>query len=209
MKNKSLVIFLLFVVCFYSLNGLEVSALPASSIYDGVCTITSATDDTREIRGEDMDGDGDVDVVVGNNGVNKVYLNQGGGDCITWVECLITNDNYNTSSLVIEDMDLDGDLDVVTSNSGSPNVVYLNNGLSGGCISWTPVHITEDVNTSEGLALGDFDDDGYMDVAIANYNQRNRIYLSNYDGTNFNWVSYPITDQIFSNYLYRCWRHRW
>ena len=62
-----------------------------------------------------MDGDGDLDIVVGNQ--NVVYLNDGTGN-------FSAGRNFGTGLddprclIAVGDMDGDGDLDIVVGNSG-------------------------------------------------------------------------------------------
>lgn len=75
----------------------------------------------------DLDGDGDLDVVVANQVgfPNAVCLNNGEGEFSDPVEYLGSN---ATSSLALGDLDSDGDIDVFTTNArGQENQVWLNN----------------------------------------------------------------------------------
>jgi hypothetical protein len=72
----------------------------------------------------DMDGDGDLDAVVANDGLNVLYTNDGTG---SFTQKQTFDAGFSTSISLI-DLDLDGDLDVVVTNSGSTNTTWLNNG---------------------------------------------------------------------------------
>ena len=63
-----------------------------------------------------MDGDGDLDIVVGNDGQqNVVYLNDGAGNFPDRA-LLRHGDRTSTESVAVGDMDGDGDLDIVAGN---------------------------------------------------------------------------------------------
>ena len=65
-----------------------------------------------------MDGDGDLDIVVGNNGQRSVvYLNDGAGNFPTGRNFGTGSDK--TESVAVGDMDGDGDLDIVAGNMQS------------------------------------------------------------------------------------------
>ena len=80
----------------------------------------------------DVDGDGDLDVVAGNSGGNKFYLNTGALQApFADVDGIrLTKDDDATRSIALGDIDGDGDLDIVAGNVGQPNRFYLNNGTS-------------------------------------------------------------------------------
>ena len=152
-------------------------------IYCCRCNITEDLDNTYSIRDGDIDGNGWGDIVVGNYGINKVYLNQGYDpltSCIIWKTCTITSDNYDTSSILTADIDGDGNLDVISGNTNGPNKIYVNGGIdpSSGCIIWYGSNITDDDHRTEGLFIADMDKDGRLDIIVANYNQVNKIYLN-------------------------------
>ena len=129
-----------------------------------------------------MDGDGDLDLIVGNTGsqVNRVYLNTASGVFAAGsdVETGTTNSTFAT---LLGDLDGDGDLDLITGNdNGQVNRVYLGNG-SGAFAAGSDV--ATPTNATRSASLGDLDGDGDLDLITGNYNnQVNRLYLSNGSG---------------------------
>ena len=93
-------------------------ALPAN--------LTSA--DTRSIAVADVDGDGDLDVLLGNaNSSCRVLLNAGDGTFPTSIELPYVVGEI-THSIAAADMDGDGDLDVLLGNDNSPSRLLLKAG---------------------------------------------------------------------------------
>ena len=82
---------------------------------------------TYAVPAGDLDGDGDLDVVVGNDRAeNWVYLNDGSGHFErVWS---VGPEIEPTRSAQLTDLDGDGHLDVLVTNRGTPNGFYLNDG---------------------------------------------------------------------------------
>ena len=158
----------------------------------GSTAISADTDDSFGLAVGDVDGDGDLDVVAANLAQpNRLYLNNGTSDPFNGVTGSdITSDAHLSSAAALGDLDGDGDLDLVVANSGSQrNRVYLNNGTSDPFNGVTGSDLSTDPQISVGIALGDMDGDGDLDVVVGNSSsQTNRLYLNNGTADPFNGV---------------------
>ena len=139
-----------------------------------------SNDGTFSVVYGDVDGDGDLDLAVGNYGQNVVYLNDGDGTFDT------TSYNFGTGSdatfrVALGDVDGDGDLDLAVGNTNQQNVVYLNNG--DGTFHATGNSFGPVGDNTSSVAFGDLDGDGHLDLAVGNYYAQNVVYLNNGDGT--------------------------
>ena len=108
----------------------------------------------------------------------------------------ISSANGKGLGVVCGDIDNDGDVDIFVANDTTPNFLYRND-------SDTAIRMTEDalfagVALSEegraysgmGANLGDFDNDGYLDIVITNFqDQTNSLYHNAQSGF-FNEVSF-------------------
>ncbi len=135
-------------------------------------------DYTNAVAWGDVDGDGDLDLAVGNysGSSNKVYLNQGG--ILQTSSPLTFGPNDDTYSVAWGDVDGDGDLDIAVGNGNpslfSPNKLYLN---QGGVIQTTPGWVSGDNYETFSVAWADVDGDGDLDLAAGNFaGIKNQVY---------------------------------
>lgn len=118
----------------------------------------------------DVDNDGDFDVFLSNyNGPNRILINLGAGDFRT--DTLSTDTIPNAFGSSFGDVDNDGDLDLYVSNAFGggklKNVLYLNNG-AGKFTQNNATILTIDSGWTYGCAFGDYNNDGFLDLANAN-----------------------------------------
>ena len=93
----------------------------------GAALLPSGRASTSSIAAADLDGDGDLDVLLGNYGSSsQVLLNAGDGTFPTSIE--LPGGSAGTNSILAADVDGDGDLDVLLGNRDSPSRVLLNAG---------------------------------------------------------------------------------
>ncbi len=154
---------------------------------DGTFDTTShnlgpANDSTYALAVGDVNGDGHLDIAVGNGGgqQNVVYLNDGDGTFDT------TSHNFGTGSdstyaLALGDVDLDGDLDIAVGNLSGQDAVYLNDG--DGTFDTTSHSFGTGSDMTYAVVLGDLDGDGDVDIACGLGGQQNVVHLNDGDGT--------------------------
>jgi hypothetical protein len=138
----------------------------------------------------DYNNDGDLDLFVSNYGSNTLYKNIEGTLTETTLSPLNT-DSYDSYGAHWSDYDNDGDMDVFICvvGEGSPsrdNYLYRNDG-SETFTKVTGQNIVTDGGASFGASWGDYDNDGDMDLFVANIpyvaDGDNFLYQNNGDGT--------------------------
>jgi len=144
----------------------------------------------------DIDNDGDFDVFVSNyNQSNRLYENDGEGNFSAITEPWSSDGGCSFSSS-FADYDNDGDLDIFVTNgycqNDLKNYLYQNDG-SGAFTLIENEAMTLDSGGSYGCAWGDYNNDGQLDLVVANWQnetQSNSLYKN--DGNENNWVKISL-----------------
>jgi hypothetical protein len=153
---------------------------PISTVVNTPKWISSNLRNTRAIAWGDIDGEGTLDLVVGNYGdKNEVYLNS--GTALANTPAWTSSNSLASRSLALGDVDGDGDLDLAVGNWNGNNEVYLNNGEG---FASSPSWISSNSLTTQSVAWGDVDGDGDLDLAVGNDEWtssagNNEVYLNN------------------------------
>jgi hypothetical protein len=156
----------------------------------------------------DYDSDGDTDLLLTAYGPSHLFRNDGGRFVEVTRQAGITGPTWGTSAAWL-DYDRDDDLDLFICNylqwspqsnrvcgekglryscppsyyPSTASVLYQNDGAG----KFTDVTREAKVDPTNGKALGvvvwDMDDDGWLDLAVANDSQPNWLFRNNGDGT--------------------------
>lgn len=144
----------------------------------------------------DYDNDGDLDLFVVNSTLdanvhqNAFYRNAGNGQ----FEKMTTGDIVNEfeagfRSCAWADYDNDGHLDLFVTNEGSNNRLYHNNG-DDTFLRVAEDDVATDIAASNGCSWGDYNNDGFLDLFVANGGitgaQKNFLYQNN--GNSNHWI---------------------
>ncbi|KOO20783.1 protein serine threonine [Chrysochromulina tobinii] len=154
----------------------------------GSALLTGELVDTYSIAAADVDGDGDLDVLLGNQGSpSRVLLNAGDGTFPTSIT--LPGGSAITNSIAAADVDGDGDLDVLLGNYGSPSRVLLN---AGGGTFPTSIELPGDIAETTSIAAADVDGDGDLDVLLGNSGSPSQVLLNAGDGTFPTSIDLPV-----------------
>ena len=138
----------------------------------------------------DYNDDGLIDLLVTGGATNLLYKNEGNGDFVSQSSIPIVTDISSSYGGAWFDCDNDGDLDLFVNNNTQPNCLYLNNGDE----SFTKVvsgSIVTDNAWSHSCSPADYDNDGDIDLFVANHESSDWLYVNNGDGS-FNNIDYTI-----------------
>jgi FG-GAP-like repeat len=141
--------------------------------------------DLEYVAVADFDGDGKLDIVAANRTTGAVQLFTGVGDGTFATGSTFATDASNTqpTDIVVGDFNHDGKADVAVINSQGQNVGVLINAGEGSF--QTAVNYALSVPyTYTGIAAGDLNGDGNLDLAIAlNSGSAIAVLNGNADGT--------------------------
>lgn len=154
----------------------------------------------------DVDNDRDLDVFVGNSGFfvsqnNQLFRNMGGDTFEEVTDDPAVNTSNCTFGSAFGDYDNDGDLDLVIANgfcnTGLQNTLYENQG-DGTFVDASSELGTNGSVCSFGAAWGDVNNDGYLDLAVANCKNSstsaepaNSLMIN--QGSGNNWLKVQLT----------------
>lgn len=146
---------------------------------------------TTSLATEDVDGDGDLDALIGNSShfqSARLYLNDGAGVFTDVTASQLPSSKLRTTSVALEDVDGDGDRDALIGKQAywgllcgwpapcypywySGSRLYLNNG-SGVFTDATSGHLPSSGGSTRSLAFEDVDGDGDRDLLIGDQGHR-------------------------------------
>jgi tetratricopeptide (TPR) repeat protein len=141
----------------------------------------------------DYDNDGSPDLYVGRDGWNgpsrnSLYHNDGRAVFTEVTETAGVGHPGSSFVHAWTDYDRDGDLDLYVANgitgSGDTNVLYRNDGDGGFTDATAVAGLAEPSGTKTiGVAVGDYDKDGWPDIFVSGFATLNRLYHNKGDGT--------------------------
>jgi hypothetical protein len=128
----------------------------------------------------DVDGDGDLDALVGNEGADELWLNEGDGRFTPSVQSW---SQRITLTVALVDLDGDGDLDAVTGHELTSSfawwrqgIIWWNDGLGqftqGSTLRYRP---------NGALAVGDVNGDGLPDLVVGELDEV-KVWLNEGNG---------------------------
>ncbi len=143
-----------------------------------------ALDFTNALVFGDVDRDGDLDLVCGNDDPvlggrqNRLFTNDGAGAFTDATALRLPIDNEPTKALALGDVDGDLDLDLLVGNRFG-NRLEQNDG-AGRFYDVTASELPTAAGPTSALALGDVDGDGDQDLILAG---RSRLFRNDGTGT--------------------------
>ena len=136
----------------------------------------------------DYDNDGHLDLAVSRFGSNLLYRNSGNGAFTKITSGRIVTDAEQSEICQWVDYDNDGFVDFFVANtSGQNESLYHNNG-DGTFTKVTTGSIVNDGGNSAGGAWADYDNDGFLDLFVPNWQGSRPNFLYRNNGNSNAWL---------------------
>lgn len=104
---------------------------------------------------------------------HRLWLGRGDGTFVDGTAICGLRQDGKGLGVLIADLDSDSQLDIYVANDTTPNFLYRNEGAGKlqevGMLSGTGLSDVGTPDGSMGVSLGDFDNDGLLDLWVANY----------------------------------------
>jgi hypothetical protein len=145
----------------------------------------------------DFDHDGDLDLFVtgaaaadGKSGPNVVWRNNGNSTFTEWTGPTGLAGQGATTQAVLSDINNDRAVDLVVTGSEGAPTIYFNQ--REGAFRPMPLYADASLPATRGLAVFDFNKDGWMDVAVTHAGAPGLTLWRNVEGKRFERVPLPL-----------------
>ena len=166
-------------------------------------TVTAPPNDTGILCVADINKDGDLDIITGSPGDDKILFMENADGIGTFsgpVEVAAADGGGYRIFVAAADMDNDGDMDILSASYGDDTIAWHENPYGEGS-TWTSYDIT---NLSGFTADGawcaqavDLDADGDLDVlAASNWDANGIVWFENVTGDGKTWTGKTITTSV-------------
>jgi hypothetical protein len=166
-------------------------------------TITEDFIDPRFIYPEDIDGDGDLDV-LGASCVDKFkWWENVDGSGTSWTEHIVDGDAYEPWCVYSEDLDGDGDMDVLGGvGVGWWGYISWWENINGSGTSWTEHTVDGDYHLPLNVYSEDMDNDGDMDVISSAIIYGVVTWWENDGGSGTSWIEHTVDPSFAAKAVY-------
>ena len=132
-------------------------------------TVEGDFDGVYSVYSEDIDGDGDMDILGAANDADDItWWENEDGSGMTWTEHTVVGDFDGARSVYSEDIDSDGDMDVLGASFTNSDITWWEN-IDGVGASWFEHTVDGSFVGARSVYSEDIDGDGDMDVLGAAY----------------------------------------
>jgi|GEM_PF-1211126 len=162
-------------------------------------TVTSNFTGAESIVSEDIDGDGDIDILASSPSLHDIIWYENDGTQ-TYIAHTITNNFHGVSDVKIVDIDGDGDMDILATSFNYDDVAWWEN---NGVEVFTLRLIDGSFNGASDVFAVDLDGDGDKDVIATAAYGHEIAWWENVVGNGNVWTKHVISSSfVFANSIY-------
>ncbi len=141
----------------------------------------------------DPDHDGDLDFFETRTGLNMLFRNNADGTFNEQAQKMgLAGEDVISSDAAFGDFDDDGDIDLIVINENTDNKLFSNQ-RQGSFKDITVNSGLKNENGSEAIAVGDYNNDGFLDLFIASKNEEKYKLYRNLNNGTFSLVDNSVT----------------
>ncbi len=144
----------------------------------------------QSVSSEDIDGDGDPDVVIGCYGSAGIVWLENHGPGARWLHHSVGS-MAAISSVDCGDMDMDGDPDILFCSAVKDTLGWMNN-LDGTGENWS-CEVVSSSNYPYQATITDLNSDGIPDISVC-YRTENKVSWFNRDASDDTWTRYTVAE---------------
>ena len=156
-------------------------------------TVDSDFEHVWSVSSEDLDGDGDADVLGANSYTGKIsWWENSDGTGTSWIEHAVNGNICEARYVYAKDLDGDGDADILVGTY-EEGIVWWENTNSTGTL-WTKHIVDGELEGSVSIYSADIDGDGDLDVLGAVIQTDDITWWENTDGSGTSWTEHAVDD---------------
>jgi len=180
---------------FYQSSNINWSDYPGSLLLSqGILehTVDGNFAGAWSVYSEDIDGDGDMDVLGAAPEADDItWWENIDGTGTSWIEHTVDGDFYYPLSIYSEDVDGDGDMDVLGAAATDHDITWWEN-IDGTGTSWVEHTVDGDFSGAKSVYSEDINGDGDMDVLGAAHYANDITWWENIDGSGTSWAEHTV-----------------
>jgi hypothetical protein len=179
-------------VAFYTTNNIGVLLGYGNGNFSVMMTFSTGVGSAPySLTVADINKDGRLDIVVANSGTDNIGILLGYGNG-SFASTMTSSNGYGSKPcyVAVADFNDDDRLDIVVINVATNNIGIIY-GYGNGSFAAMVIYLTRDGYYLNAVTVGDFNNDGKVDIAVINYNVDNvGIFLGYGNGSFANQVTY-------------------
>ncbi|MBD3165892.1 T9SS type A sorting domain-containing protein, partial [bacterium] len=162
-------------------------------------TVAGNLDGANSVYSEDVDGDGDFDLIASASGAQAVYWwENDNGNASSWTQHTVDagfTPDPDDDSIHAADVDGDGDIDILGAAGLSNSITWWEN-TNGDGSSWSSRPVTTEFGGARAVYATDMDSDGDVDVLGSAFDDDRIAWWENTAGTGLSWEEHAVLNSL-------------